>query len=127
LVAPTEPAHAIWRAHPLFSDGSISPNKSPALDAWLPPGSNAKRLRVMIELVAPSSGPIDDVIRLGSVQKDVKLQPGQVKRTVFETCVTRRHAGGTVKVATAAAAGTGQPIGGRISIVRVRPIPGGHC
>jgi hypothetical protein len=81
----------------------------------------------MIELVAPSSGPIDDVIRIGNDQKDVKLQPSQVKRTVFETCTTGGHAAGTVKVVTAAPAGTGQPIGGRISIVRVRPIPGGHC
>jgi hypothetical protein len=127
LVAPSEPVHAIWRARPLFSDGSISPKTPPALDAWLPPGSNAKRLRVMIELVAPASGPIDDVIRIGSDQKEVKLQPNQVKQTVFETCVTGRHAGGTVKVVTAAPAGTGQPVGGRISIVRVRPIPGGHC
>lgn len=127
LLAPAEPVQALWHSQHLELDGAVDPAHPAVLDAWVPPGSNAKRLRIKIVFQGPATGPGTIALQLGSQKRTVAMQASQAQTVTLEACVKGRHLTGTATGAQAAGLPDGRSSAGRFVTVSVQPAPGGSC
>jgi hypothetical protein len=97
------------------------------LDAWVPPGSNAKRLRVQIAFQGPATGPGTIALQLGDFQRTVAMQAGQAQTVTVTTCVKSRHLSGSARGTQASVLADGRNSAGRFASVSVAPVAGGRC
>jgi hypothetical protein len=124
LIAPSEPVQAIWRSQGLQLDGEIDGAKPVTFDAWLPPGYDAMRLNLTLQLAGPFSGPTAAEFQFGDQKRTVTLGPGQTKEEEFTACVEGRHLAGSATPTTAATLNDGRHVAGRIAGVTVEPVAG---
>jgi hypothetical protein len=127
LIAPHEPVQALWRARHLEMDGAVNPGVPALLDAWVPPGSNAKRLRVKMVFQGPSNGPGQIALQLGKAQQTITLQPNQAQTVTVTQCTNGRHLAGTAKGTQKTTLPDGRNSSGRFVTVTVKPVAGGSC
>jgi hypothetical protein len=128
LMNATQPVHALWRSRNLEFDGAVRPDKAALFDAWIPPGSNAKRLRISLTLQGASGGPSVMRLTFGDQRRDVPINGGAGVRTpVFDVCAHGRHVSGEASAVKTASTADNRPIAGRIDSVKVEPLAGGSC